>query len=233
MQVICQQIAHTIWTGQTTTCIQPKIFVRWKCDLATIQIGQLHIGWFSMKQVTLTCQIGWFLHCHKSIFPTRENLNHLGGKTLLFSAGESLEVYRATLGHKVFQNYQLEIFANFSLTTLQLENLSQPYITPFQACHSFRPNSETDVFYHPRFGLIRCIATLQHVSRGYLWYDDLVILFDLILMWISDKERWRDSHRLQIQLGVSPSMVQGNLCLTWGFKLTEDLIAKFTDLVGL
>ena len=158
--------AHTSWTGLATTCIQPKIFVRWKCDLATIQIGQLHIGWFSMKQVTLTCQIGWFLHCHKNIFHTREIFAHSGGKTLLFSAGESLEVYRATLGHKVFRNYHFEIYANFSLIILQLENLSQPDITPFQACHSFRPNSETDVFYHPRFGLIRCIATLQHVSRG-------------------------------------------------------------------
>ena len=121
-----------------------------------------------MKQVTLTFQIGGFLDCHTSTFHSRENFAHLGGKTHLFSAGESLEVYRATLGHKVFRNYHLDIFANFSLTTLQLENLSQPYITPFQACHSFRPNSETDVFYHPRFGLIRCIATLQHVSRGYL-----------------------------------------------------------------
>ena len=142
------------------------MFVRWKCDQATIQIGLLHIGWFSMKQVTLTCQIGWFLQCHKSIFHTRENFNHLGGKTLLFSAGESLEVYRATLGHKVFRNYHLDIFASFSLIIIQLKNRSQPDIIPFQACHSFRPNSETDVFYHPRFGLIRCIATLQHVSRG-------------------------------------------------------------------
>ena len=142
------------------------MFVRWKCDQATIQIGLLHIGWFSMKQVTLTCQIGWFLQCHKSIFHTRENFNHLAGKTLLFSAGESLEVYRATLGHKVFQYYHIEMSANYSIITLQLKHLFQPNITQFQACHSFRPNSETDVFYHPRFGLIRCIATLQHVSRG-------------------------------------------------------------------
>jgi len=35
-----------------------------------------------------------------------------------------------------------------------------------KACHSFRPNAETDVFYHPRFGLIRCIATQQHIRRG-------------------------------------------------------------------
>ena len=201
------------------------MFVRWKCAQATIQIGQLHIGWFSMKQVTLTCQIGWFLHCHKNIFHTREIFAHSGGKTLLFSAGESLEVYRATLGHKVFRNYHLDIFANFSLITLHLENLSQPDITPFQACHSFRPNSETDVFYHPRFGLIRCIATLQHVSRGTWWYS-------LTQLWISDKEGWRNFDWLQIQLGISPSMVQGNFCLTLGFKRTQDLIANFTDLVG-
>jgi len=35
-----------------------------------------------------------------------------------------------------------------------------------KACHSFRPNAETDVFYHPRFGLIRCIATLTQIKRG-------------------------------------------------------------------
>jgi len=35
-----------------------------------------------------------------------------------------------------------------------------------KVCHSFQPNSETDVFYHPRFGLIRCIATLDNVKAG-------------------------------------------------------------------
>lgn len=35
-----------------------------------------------------------------------------------------------------------------------------------KVCHSFTPNSETDVFYHPRFGLIRCIATIDTIKAG-------------------------------------------------------------------
>ena len=35
-----------------------------------------------------------------------------------------------------------------------------------KVCHSFEPNSETDVFYHPRFGLIRCIATIDNIRAG-------------------------------------------------------------------
>jgi histone-lysine N-methyltransferase SETD7 len=35
-----------------------------------------------------------------------------------------------------------------------------------KVCHSFEPNSETDVFYHPRFGLIRCIATIDNIKAG-------------------------------------------------------------------
>ena len=40
------------------------------------------------------------------------------------------------------------------------------YFCCFQVCHSFTPNSETDVFYHPRFGLIRCIATIDTIKAG-------------------------------------------------------------------
>jgi len=35
-----------------------------------------------------------------------------------------------------------------------------------KVCHSFQPNCETDVFYHPRFGLIRCIATIDNIKAG-------------------------------------------------------------------
>lgn len=35
-----------------------------------------------------------------------------------------------------------------------------------KVCHSFQPNCETDVFHHPRFGLIRCIATLRNIMAG-------------------------------------------------------------------
>jgi len=35
-----------------------------------------------------------------------------------------------------------------------------------KVCHSFEPNAETDVFYHPRFGLIRCIATIDTIRAG-------------------------------------------------------------------
>jgi len=66
--------------------------------------------------------------------PYRMILDETSDLDMPDSVGESLEVYRATLGHK--------------------------------ACHSFQPNAETDVFYHPRFGLIRCIATVKPVRRG-------------------------------------------------------------------
>ena len=36
----------------------------------------------------------------------------------------------------------------------------------FQVCHSFSPNSESDIFCHPRFGMIRCIATTRAVRAG-------------------------------------------------------------------
>lgn len=35
-----------------------------------------------------------------------------------------------------------------------------------KVCHSFKPNSEFDTFYHPRFGLIRCVATVRDVAQG-------------------------------------------------------------------
>ena len=60
-----------------------------------------------------------------------------------------LESYRATLGHKVCLFFQTYSFKSF-----------------LQVCHSFEPNSETDVFFHPRFGLIRCIATIDNIKAG-------------------------------------------------------------------
>jgi len=35
-----------------------------------------------------------------------------------------------------------------------------------KVCHSFEPNCETDIFYHPRFGLVRCIATIENIKAG-------------------------------------------------------------------
>ena len=35
-----------------------------------------------------------------------------------------------------------------------------------KVCHSFKPNCETDLFLHPRFGLIRCIASLDFIEAG-------------------------------------------------------------------
>lgn len=35
-----------------------------------------------------------------------------------------------------------------------------------KVCHSFSPNSESDIFCHPRFGMIRCIATTRAVRAG-------------------------------------------------------------------
>eukprot|EP00092_Neocalanus_flemingeri_P101392 GFUD01129637.1.p1 GENE.GFUD01129637.1~~GFUD01129637.1.p1 ORF type:complete len:350 (-),score=82.60 GFUD01129637.1:81-1130(-) len=35
-----------------------------------------------------------------------------------------------------------------------------------KVCHCFEPNCETDVFFHPRFGLIRCIATIDNIKAG-------------------------------------------------------------------
>jgi len=35
-----------------------------------------------------------------------------------------------------------------------------------KVCHSFQPNAETDVFFHPRFGLIRCVASLRRIRAG-------------------------------------------------------------------
>ena len=72
----------------------------------------------------------------------------------------SLLNYRATLGHKVIPTYQhLDCRTPYSCTCA----LREFYL---QVCHSFQPNCETDVFYHPRFGLIRCIATTAPVTAG-------------------------------------------------------------------
>jgi len=35
-----------------------------------------------------------------------------------------------------------------------------------KVCHSFVPNCETDLYQHPRFGLIRCIVSLQDIRPG-------------------------------------------------------------------
>ncbi|XP_023322361.1 histone-lysine N-methyltransferase SETD7 isoform X2 [Eurytemora carolleeae] len=35
-----------------------------------------------------------------------------------------------------------------------------------KVCHSFDPNSNTDLFLHPRFGLIRCIVTIKNIEAG-------------------------------------------------------------------
>ena len=46
---------------------------------------------------------------------------------------------------------------------------NQPAIFSFwsqQASHSFRPNCELDLFEHPRFGLVLCLAALRDVRRG-------------------------------------------------------------------
>ena len=63
----------------------------------------------------------------------------------------SLASYSATLGHKVGQ----------PIRTMYLQ-----IGKTFQVCHSFSPNSESDIFCHPRFGMIRCIATTRAVRAG-------------------------------------------------------------------
>jgi len=35
-----------------------------------------------------------------------------------------------------------------------------------KVCHSFQPNAEFDTCYHPRFGLVRCVATLCDIMEG-------------------------------------------------------------------
>lgn len=35
-----------------------------------------------------------------------------------------------------------------------------------KVCHSFSPNTEFDTFYHPRFGNIRCLASIRNIRKG-------------------------------------------------------------------
>ena len=35
-----------------------------------------------------------------------------------------------------------------------------------KVCHSFQPNADADIFCHPRFGMIRCIATIENIAAG-------------------------------------------------------------------
>lgn len=35
-----------------------------------------------------------------------------------------------------------------------------------KVCHSFTPNTEFDTFYHPRFGNVRCLASIRNISKG-------------------------------------------------------------------
>ena len=93
---------------------------RWRCDQARTQTDRLLIEWSSMKPVTLTCQIGNLPHeifkricC--SLVILMENKTNL----CIFSVGENLDVYRATLGHKVFQNHSLRPFVRFSIGSWQ------------------------------------------------------------------------------------------------------------------
>jgi len=58
------------------------------------------------------------------------------------------------------ENYDIDV--PDSMTSLQSYSATLGH----KVCHSFKPNCETDVFYHPRFGLIRCIATLRNIMAG-------------------------------------------------------------------
>ena len=44
-------------------------------------------------------------------------------------------------------------------------------------CHSFTPNCEFDDFDHPRFGKIKCIATMRPINKG----EELTINYDYVL----------------------------------------------------
>lgn len=64
--------------------------------------------------------------------------------------------------YKMFLEDNYDIDIPDSMTCLSNYNATLGH----KVCHSFKPNSETDVFYHPRFGLIRCIATLKDIRAG-------------------------------------------------------------------
>ena len=71
--------------------------------------------------------------------------------------------YSATLGHKVYIFLKTSGWFSANFVT---NHGSVRYDVFSQVCHSFSPNSETDLFCHPRFGMIRCIATTKAVRAG-------------------------------------------------------------------
>ena len=64
----------------------------------------------------------------------------------------TIEKYNATLAHKVSGH----------LTILR----QKQWTKNFQIQHSFTPNCEMDDFEHPRFGDIKCVASLKPIKAG-------------------------------------------------------------------
>ena len=108
-------------------------FPRWRWGQARTQTDRLRIEWSWTKPVTLTCQIGDLANgiiendLSHSIGDSDENETNF----CIFSAGENLDVYRATLGHKVCQ-YHSSNFLTVSvswMSELNDLNLSESSLT--------------------------------------------------------------------------------------------------------
>ena len=171
--------------------------------------------------------------CCTSLVIVMENkTNHC-----IFSVGENLDVYRATLGHKVFQNHSLKPFLHFSIGSWQQR---------FCTTDPWRANPDLDLVLKNQFctnyvqigfrlvtafGRIRrrmSFTILDLASSDVLPPSSMWVKYSFktrpmckfLPFWNSDKTRWGNSHRLQIQLGLSSSLVQGDLNLSSTFFCT-------------
>ena len=65
-------------------------------------------------------------------------------------------------------NYKITFDANYDLDIpdemISLENYRATL--GHKVCHSFVPSCEFDNFQHPRFGPIKCIATIRPIAKG-------------------------------------------------------------------
>lgn len=107
-----------------------------------------------------------------------------------------------------------------------------------KVCHSFQPNAEFDTCYHPRFGTIRCVATLQDVREG----QEITVHYRYPLALAPDWYRvsWAQ-HQKNIR-GLPSwqgALAKGKTATSWGRRKAvqgqeapdEGLVAGLTQLV--
>jgi len=58
------------------------------------------------------------------------------------------------------ENFDIDLPEEFTCLTAYSATLGH------KVCHSFEPNCDVDVFFHPRFGNIRCVATMEDIEKG-------------------------------------------------------------------